>query len=171
MEKNRNRVRFITEAAVIAALYTALTYLASALNLAYGAVQFRFSEALTILPALTPAAIPGLTLGCVLSNLASPFGIWDIVFGSFATLIACIITYFTRKITIKGLPVLSPLITSLVNGIIIGIEISAFMPQGFTFKAMLIEGSYVFLGELAVTLALGLPLFSALKKTKLFKIK
>lgn len=171
MEKNKNRVRFIAEAAVIAALYTSLTYLASSLNLAYGAVQFRFSEALTVLPALTPAAISGLTLGCVLSNLASPFGIWDIVFGSFATLLACVITYFTRKITIKGLPILSPIVTSLVNGLVIGIEISAFMPQGFTFKAMLIEGSYVFLGELVITLVLGLPLFSALKRTKLFKIK
>lgn len=171
MEKSGNRIRFITEAAVIAALYTALTYLASAMNLAYGAVQFRFSEALTVLPVLTPAAIPGLTLGCILSNLASPFGIWDIVFGSLATLLACVITYFTRKITIKGLPVLSPIITSLVNGLIIGIEISAFMPQGFTFKAMLIEGSYVFLGEIVITFALGLPLFSALKRTKIFKIK
>ena len=69
MKKSGNRIRFITEAAVIAAIYTALTYLASAMNLAYGAVQFRFSEALTVLPVLTPAAIPGLTLGCILSNL------------------------------------------------------------------------------------------------------
>ena len=85
-------VRFLVEAAVIAALYTVLTYLAVAMNLAYGPIQFRFSEALTILPVFTPAAIPGLALGCFLSNLASPLGIVDWVFGTLATLLAAMLS-------------------------------------------------------------------------------
>lgn len=69
--KRNTRVRFLTEAAMIAAGYTVLTLLAMMLNLAYGPVQFRFSEALTVLPVLTPAAVPGLAVGCLLSNLWS----------------------------------------------------------------------------------------------------
>lgn len=94
--------------AVIAALYAALTYAASAVNLAYGAVQFRFSEALTVLAAYTPAAIPGLTIGCLLANLGSPYGITDIICGSAATLLAAVFTYLTRKVKVKGLPLLAP---------------------------------------------------------------
>ena len=72
--KTENKVRFLALSAVIAALYAVLTYAAAAVNLAYGPFQFRFSEALTVLPAFTPAAIPGLAIGCLLSNLASPPG-------------------------------------------------------------------------------------------------
>ena len=68
------RVRFLALGAVIAGLYAVLTYVAAAMNLAYGAVQFRFSEALTVLPVFTPAAVPGLALGCFIANLASPLG-------------------------------------------------------------------------------------------------
>ena len=84
MNKKKD-VNFLVCGAVIAALYAALTYAASAVNLAYGAVQFRFSEALTVLAAYTPAAIPGLTIGCILANLGSPYGITDIICGSAAT--------------------------------------------------------------------------------------
>ena len=82
------KVRFLALGAVIAALYAVLTYVAAAMNVAYGAVQFRFSEALTVLPVFTPAAIPGLTLGCLIANLGSPLGVVDWVFGTGATLIA-----------------------------------------------------------------------------------
>lgn len=85
--KTENKVRFLALSAVIAALYAVLTYAAAAVNLAYGPFQFRFSEALTVLPAFTPAAIPGLAVGCLLSNLASPLGIVDWVFGTLATLL------------------------------------------------------------------------------------
>ena len=70
------KVRFLALGAVIAALYAVLTYVAAAVNLAYGPVQFRFSEALTVLPVFTPAAIPGLTLGCVIANLGGGLGLW-----------------------------------------------------------------------------------------------
>lgn len=91
------KVTFITQAAAIAALYVVLTLLANALGLANYAIQVRFSEALTILPFFTPAAIPGLFVGCIISNLLCGNIIWDIVFGSLATLIGAMGTYLIRK--------------------------------------------------------------------------
>ena len=82
---------------VIAALYVVLTYFAAVLNLANGAIQVRFSEALTILPVFTSAAIPGLTIGCVLANLLTGCAVWDVVFGSMATLIGAAGTWLLRK--------------------------------------------------------------------------
>lgn len=91
------KVLFITQAAMIAALYVVLTLLANALGLANYAIQVRFSEALTVLPYFTPAAIPGLWVGCVLSNLLTGCMPLDIVFGSLATLIGAFGTYALRK--------------------------------------------------------------------------
>lgn len=88
---------FITQAALIAALYVVLTYVANLLGLASGAIQVRFSEALTILPYFTPAAIPGLFIGCLLSNFLTGSVLWDIVFGSLATLLGALGTYALRK--------------------------------------------------------------------------
>ncbi|MBR1691564.1 MAG: QueT transporter family protein [Lachnospiraceae bacterium] len=88
---------FITQAALIAALYVVLTYVANLLGLANGAIQVRFSEALTILPYFTPAAIPGLFIGCMLSNFLTGCALWDIVFGSLATLLGALGTYALRK--------------------------------------------------------------------------
>lgn len=80
------KVLFITQAAVIAAIYVVLTIFISAFNLASGAIQVRVSEALTVLPFFTPAAIPGLAIGCFLSNLITGAAVYDVVFGSLATL-------------------------------------------------------------------------------------
>lgn len=91
------KVLLTTQAAMIAALYVVLTLLANALGLANYAVQVRFSEALTILPFFTPAAIPGLTAGCILSNLLTGCMPLDIVFGSLATLLGAAGTYLLRK--------------------------------------------------------------------------
>lgn len=93
----KNRVRFMTQAAMIAAIYVVLTIFISAFNLASGAIQIRISEALTILPAFTPAAIPGLFIGCLISNLITGAMLPDIIFGSLATLIGAIGSYFCRK--------------------------------------------------------------------------
>ena len=82
---------------VIAALYVVLTYFAAVLNLANGAIQVRFSEALTILPVFTSAAIPGLTIGCVLANLLTGCAVWDVVIGSLATFIGAVGTWLLRK--------------------------------------------------------------------------
>ena len=82
---------------VIAAVYVVLTMIAAALGLASGVIQVRISEALTILPVYTNAAIPGLTLGCVLANIITGCAPWDVVFGSLATLIGAVGTRLLRK--------------------------------------------------------------------------
>ncbi len=88
---------FITQAAMIAALYVVLTLVANLFGLANYAIQVRLSEALTVLPYFTPAAIPGLTVGCVLSNILTGCMPLDIVFGSLATLLGAVGTYLLRK--------------------------------------------------------------------------
>lgn len=91
------RVKYITQAAMIAAIYVVLTLFISAFNLASGAIQIRISEALTVLPAFTPAAIPGLFIGCFISNLMSGGMLLDVIFGSLATLFGACGTYLLRK--------------------------------------------------------------------------
>ncbi len=93
----RNYALTITMGGVIAALYVVLTYVANLFGLASGAIQVRLSEALTILPVFTPAAIPGLTIGCVLANWVTGCLPWDIVFGSLATLIGAVGTRVLKK--------------------------------------------------------------------------
>ena len=83
----------MVQAALIAAMYVVLTWLANIFGLANGAIQVRFSEALTILPYFTPAAIPGLFVGCIISNTITGAAVWDILFGSLATLIGAFFTY------------------------------------------------------------------------------
>lgn len=94
--QNKN-VTYLTQAAMIAALYVVLTFIANAFGLANYAVQVRFSEALTILPYFTPAAIPGLFIGCLLSNLLTGCALPDIIFGSLATLLGALGTYLLRR--------------------------------------------------------------------------
>ena len=88
---------FLTQAAMIAALYVVLTYIANLFGLASGVIQIRLSEMLCILPVFTPAAIPGLFIGCLLSNILTGWVIWDILFGSLATLAGAIGTYLLRN--------------------------------------------------------------------------
>ncbi len=94
--KNK-KVLFITQAAMIAALYVVLTFVANAFGLASGAIQVRLSEMLLILPAFTPAAIPGVYIGCMLSNLLTGCCLLDILLGSLATLIGAMGAYLLRK--------------------------------------------------------------------------
>lgn len=84
------KVKFIVHAAVIAAIYVVLTWLTNLFHLASGVIQVRVSEALCVLPFFTPAAIPGLFLGCLLSNLLTGGIIWDVIFGSLATLLGAL---------------------------------------------------------------------------------
>ena len=88
-------VKFITQAAVIAAIYVVLVVIFNYIS--FGPVQFRIAEALTILPYFTPAAIPGLFVGCIIANILGGAIVWDVVFGSIATLIGAIGTYLLRK--------------------------------------------------------------------------
>ncbi|MDR3344371.1 MAG: QueT transporter family protein [Oscillospiraceae bacterium] len=155
---------YIARAAVIAAAYTALTLIAAYAGLAYGEVQFRFSEALTILPALTSAAIPGLTIGCFVSNLIG-LGIGstmpiDLLFGTAATLLAAVFTRMTRKVTFKGMPWLSALFPVVFNALIVGWELTFFLPDETFLMCALLVG----LGELVCCVGGGIPLFAALKR-------
>lgn len=93
----KKTTRYLTQGAIIAALYVVLTFIANALGLANGVIQVRFSEALTILPFFTPAGIPGLTIGCLLSNILTGCSIFDIIFGTLATFIGAVFTYLLRK--------------------------------------------------------------------------
>ncbi|MBQ9589366.1 MAG: QueT transporter family protein [Butyrivibrio sp.] len=115
------KVLFITQAAAIAALYVVLTLLANAFGLANYAIQVRFSEALTILPYFTPAAIPGLFIGCILSNTLTGCMLLDTVFGSLATLIGAVCTYFIgRKVNNQTLAKwLSPVPPIVANMIVV----------------------------------------------------
>lgn len=166
MKNSKKRLTlYITEAAIIAALYAALTYLASVFGIAYGNVQFRFSEALTVLACFTPAAIPGLSIGCFIGNLASPFGIMDIVLGTLATFLAAYFTYATRNIGGKLNYVLAPLLSTVFNSLIIGIEIAVFLPEGLTWAGFAVSALQVGAGELAVCCVLGIPLRILLNKS------
>lgn len=162
------KTEFIITGALIAAAYAGLTYLCNIFGLAYGLVQLRLSEVLTVLPVFTPAAIPGLTLGCFIANIGS-FNAADLIFGSAATLAAAILTYFLRNIKIKGLPVLSLLPPVIVNALVIGFEIAVFyMPDADLLWAFAISCIEVGIGQLIVCFVFGIPFYLAVKKYRIF---
>ncbi|MCR4869553.1 Uncharacterized membrane protein [Lachnospiraceae bacterium C10] len=96
-QKNMKPALFVAQAGIIAALYVVLTIFVASFNLASGAIQIRISEALTILPVFTPAAIPGLFIGCFLANTITGAVIYDVIFGSLTTLAAAYLTYRLRN--------------------------------------------------------------------------
>ena len=150
------RIKLICQGGIIAALYLALTLLANALGLANYAVQVRFSESLTILPYFTPAAVPGLFVGCLLSNILTGCALPDIIFGSLATLLGAAATYMLRNKS----KWLAPLPAIVSNAIIVpfvllyayGIE-----PLWFSFVT-------VTAGEIISCGVLGMLLLNALRK-------
>lgn len=148
--------KFLIQAGIIAAVYAVLTV--ALMPLSYGVMQVRVSEALTILPFFTPAAIPGLFVGCIVSNLMSPYGIVDLILGSSATLIAAIGSYFLRK-----RPILVPLPPVLANGIIIGGMLYYVYGVPISLLGCI---SWVALGELIACYGIGYPLLRYLKKYK-----
>ncbi len=162
-----NKVLYVVHGALIGAAYAALTYMASIFGIAYGSVQFRFSEALTILPVLTPAAVPGLTIGCLIANLASPYPA-DIFFGTFATFLAAVTTRALGKLCIKGIPWAAPMAPVIFNALIIGLQISFFMPEGLTFIGFAYSALTVGTGEIIVCYALGIPLLLMLKSKGIY---
>lgn len=160
---------YIVQAAVIAALYAALTILQNTLlpGTASMAVQFRVAEVLTILAVFTPAAIPGLTIGCVIANISSlsVLGPYDMIFGSLASLLAAVLMYLLRNKRLFKLPVAAVLMPALANGILVGFEIEFFFVEGgFHFGDFLLQGGLVALGELGVLFVLGLPLARLIEK-------
>lgn len=119
--KSNKKILFLAQGALIAALYVVLTYLANLLGIANGVIQVRFSEALTILPFFTPAAIPGLTIGCLLANILTGCALPDIIFGTLATLIGAVGTWAIAKALRKNKAAawLSPLPPIIANAIIV----------------------------------------------------
>ena len=164
----RKKIEFVITGALIAAAYAGLTYLSNVFGLAYGPIQLRISEVLTLLPIFTPAAIPGLTIGCFIANIGS-FNAADLVFGTVATLAAAILTHALKSVKIKGLPLLAMLPPVIVNAVIIGFEIALFLPEGFTFWGFIISGLEVGLGELIVCYVFGIPFYLVVEKYDFFK--
>lgn len=166
----KNKVYRLVSAALIAAIYVVLTMLSNVFGLAYGPIQFRFSEALMIFAAFTPAAIPGLTVGCLLANILSTVGAIDLVFGTFATFLASVLIYLCRNFKVVGFPVFSVIYTTIINAVIVGAEIVVFfIDEPFTMKLFLWNAFTVGLGELAVTVVGGIPLYFACEKTAVKK--
>lgn len=171
MNKTKNSLNYIITAALIAAAYAALTFLSNVFGLAYGPIQLRISEVLTILPIFTPAAIPGLTVGCFIANIGS-FNLLDMIFGTFATLIASILTYYLKNIKFKNIPILALLPPVLINAIIIGFEISAFfLPEGLSIWGFAISGIQVGVGQFIVCYILGIPFYLLVQKYRIFEMK
>lgn len=146
-------VKFLVQAALIAAIYAALTIAFAPLS--YGQVQVRFAEALTVLPFLTPAAIPGLAVGCLIANIFGGGGVIDMVFGSLATLFAAYLSY---KIPKRWLVPLPPVI---VNGVVVG-----FILNYLHSLPLVITMIWVALGELIACYVIGYPLLLVLNKYK-----
>jgi uncharacterized membrane protein len=163
MRLNTRRIAF---AGVLAAAYAAIT-LASA-SLAYGPVQFRLAEALTVFCCFTPAAVPGMVLGCMAANLASFVSAWDFVIGSCATLLACLLTRaMSRRLEEqRWLIWLIPLPTVLCNAVIVGAEIAVFFDDRAFLPAWGLNALSVGAGEAAVMYALGLPFLYFLLKNR-----
>ena len=167
----KNQTRELTMGGMIAALYVVLTFVAQALGLASGAIQVRLSEALTILPVFTAAAVPGLTVGCVLANLITGCAMWDVVFGSLATLLGAIGTRLLRsKPLIAWIPpvlsntIIVPIVLMKVYGV--GSDgvlpwLSGLLPGGL-FIPLAVQ---IFIGEMISCCLLGLLLYKATEST------
>lgn len=168
-EHKNQLVEKIVVPSIIAAIYVALTAISGLFGLSYYGVQFRISEALAVLPLFSPYATAGLTLGCFISNLASPLGIIDIVFGTFSTFFSAVLTRKLAFITFKGVPVLAPLPPVVVGAVVVGAMLSFLLPKGFSFYYFIIFALSVGTGQFAVCYGLGLPLFLLVKKLKIFK--
>ena len=163
----KSKSRFLAQGALIGALYVVLTYMQNLIvpNSASWAIQFRVSEALCVLALFTPAAVPGLTLGCMLFNISFAGALpLDFLVGSLATCLATAGMYGLRKVTVGGYPVIPMLLPALCNGLLVGWELSVYIGDTFWLNA-----AYVAIGEAAVLLTLGSALFYGLRIRRLDK--
>lgn len=160
IERRNNAAKNICYGAIIAALYVVLTWLSAIFKLDSGVIQFRLSEALCIFGVFTPAAIPGMTVGCLISNLIFTGIAYDMIFGALATLIGMLGVYLLRKI-----PYLAPLPYVLSNAIIVPfvLQYAYGVPDAFWFLLVTVG-----IGELVCALGGGIALYFILKKVKLF---
>lgn len=160
----RHRTASVTQAAIIAALYIVLTFFANALGLANYAIQVRFSESLCILPYFTKSSIPGLFIGCLLSNILTGCALPDIIFGSLATLIGGIATYLLRKH--KWAAPIGPIVSNAIIIPFVLLYAYGIKPLWFSFVTVTI-------GEIISCGILGMLLLKALEKYRnvLFEIE
>lgn len=151
--------RYISQVGIIASLYAAITIVLAPIS--YGPIQMRISEALTILPYLTPAAIPGLFIGCVVANIYGGVGIYDIVGGSLCTLLAAFLTHLLSR-TKK--PILAPLPPIAVNalGVSLYLHLLFQLPYWITV-------AYIAIGELGACFVLGYPLLLIILRRRRLK--
>ena len=152
------KVKYLCHAAIIAALYVVLTYLAAMMGLSSGVIQIRFSEALCILPYFTPAAIPGLAVGCLLANALTGCALWDVIFGTLATLIGAIAARMLRKYKW-----LVPLPSVLANMAIVPpvLKMVYGVPDAYLFLLVTVG-----IGEIISIYGIGMPLLLVLQKHK-----
>ena len=161
----RNRIRFWSHAAIIAALYAVLTHMQNILipNSASFAIQCRLSEALCILAFFTPAAIPGLTVGCLIFNITFAAALpLDWIVGSLATLAATTAMWGLRQVLVAGYPLPGLLMPALANAVLVGCELSVYIGGGFWLNAL-----YVAIGEVIVMLIFGTVLYRVIKRRHL----
>lgn len=151
--KKKFDTNLVVQASVIAAVYVVSTF--AFMPFSYGLMQVRVSEALTVLPAFTPAAVWGLFVGCLVANGLGPNGAVDMVVGSLATLIAAVASH-----KLKHHPVLVPLPPVIVNAVLVGWELSYVYGLGTLLACM----AWVGLGELISCYLIGLPLMKLLRK-------
>lgn len=168
------KTRKLTQTAMIAGIYAAITF--ATFYMSFGAIQYRVSEALTILPLFTVNAIPGLSIGCALANLigffmgVNPSGIVDVFFGTSASLIAALLTYFIGKTDKKWVKyVFAPMPPVIINAIIVGFEISYFFMGTLTWEVYLANFTSVLIGQAVICYGLGVPLMIVLEKNNIFK--
>ena len=158
----KRSARFVVHAAVIAALYAVLTHMQNILlpGSASMAIQMRISEALCVLAFFTPAAIPGLTIGCLVFNLTFAGTLpLDFLVGTLATYLACQGMYLLRRVTIHGIPLPGLLLPALTNAIFVGWELTYYIGEAsFWYNAL-----FVAIGELIALLAVGSVVFYAVK--------
>lgn len=163
----QKRSKMLTQSAMIAALYVALTYLQNFLlpGSASMAIQFRASEALCVLAFFTPAAIPGLAIGCLLFNISYGASSMDFVVGTAASALAAWTMYLTRNLKVFGYPVLGMLLPAFWNALLVGWELSVYIGGGFWLNA-----AYVAIGEAAVLLTLGTAVYYTLRRHNLHRM-
>lgn len=157
--ENADTLRFLTRAAIIGALYAALTLLL--MPFSFGAVQFRAAEAMSVLPLFFPEAIPGLFVGCIIANIMTPnIPVLDVVFGSLATLLAAYLTSKLKRTHGIKRAVLAPLPPVVINAAVVGAVITVSMAKaGDSFMALLVLNALsVGAGQAAVCYLLGVPL-------------
>jgi uncharacterized membrane protein len=156
MQKNKKHIRRLCEAALIASIYVILTYLCAAVGMSSGAIQLRLSEVLCILAIFTPAAVPGVALGCFMANLLTGCALWDIVFGTLASLIGMI-----GCRALKKYPYLAPVPYALANMIVIPFVVKLVYGAPEALPLIFLT---VGIGEIISVFGFGIPLYLALKK-------